>query len=120
MDRKTPVANDVARDNTALQQLIQDKFPSTDPIMLGDWEVGTGRFSSLQKGLPQGRKLCGVVVRVHSENGAVRVGGEIYSNVKTENVETGRHLKNEHFLLVVDAGNWCITLGRPTYRLILM
>jgi hypothetical protein len=45
------------------------------------------------------------VVRVHSENGAVWVGGKMYSNVKTENVEMGRHLKDEHFLLVVDAGN---------------
>jgi hypothetical protein len=45
------------------------------------------------------------VVRVYSENGVVRVGGEMYSNVKTENVETGRHLKDEHFLLVIDAGN---------------
>jgi hypothetical protein len=95
------------------------QFSSTDPILLGDWEVGTGPFSSL-KGLPEERKLCGVVVRVHSENGAVRVGGEMYSNVKTENVETGLHLRDEHFLLVVDAGNWCMTLGKPTYRLILM
>ena len=73
--------------------------------MLRDWEVGTGQFSSLQKGLPQGRKLCGIVVRVHSKNSAVRVGGEMYSNVKMENVETGWHLKDEHFLLIIDAGN---------------
>jgi hypothetical protein len=45
------------------------------------------------------------VVRVYSENGVVRVGGEIYSNVKTENIKTGRYLKDEHFLLIIDAGN---------------
>jgi len=50
----------------------------------------------------------------------VRVGGEMYSNIKTENVETGRYLKDKHFLLIIDASNWCITLGRLTYRLILM
>ena len=42
---------------------------------------------------------------MHSENGAVWVGGEMYSNVKIENVETGRYLKDEYFLLVVDASN---------------
>lgn len=96
------------------------QFLSPDPEMLGDWEVGTGQFSSLPNGLLPGWKLCGVVVRVQSENGVVRVGGEMYSNVKTENVETGPHLEDEHFLLVVDAGNWCITLGRPMYGVILM
>ena len=45
------------------------------------------------------------MVRVYSKNGAVRVGGEIYSNVKIENVETGRHLKDKHFLLIIDASN---------------
>jgi len=47
--------------------------------MLGDWEVGTGRFSSLQKGLPQGRKLCGVVVRVH-KRGEEGEKGVSYTN----------------------------------------
>ena len=45
------------------------------------------------------------MVRVYNKNGAVWVGGKMYSNVKTENVETGRHLKDEHFLFVVDASN---------------
>lgn len=61
-----------------------------------------------------------MVVRARSDDGAVRVGGEMGSDVKVENVLTGPHLEDEHFLLVVEAGNWCMTLGRPTYRLILM
>ena len=50
----------------------------------------------------------------------VWVGGKIYSNVKTENVEMGRYLKDEHFLLIIDASNWYIILGRLIYCLILM
>ena len=42
---------------------------------------------------------------MYGENGIVWVGGEIYSNLKIENIEMGRHLKDEHFLLIMDAGN---------------
>lgn len=38
------------------------------------------------------------------------------SKVKTENVETGPRLEDEHYLLVVECGNWCIILGRPMHR----
>ncbi|KAL8905546.1 MAG: hypothetical protein Q9207_002572 [Kuettlingeria erythrocarpa] len=108
-----PIPNEVAEDDAALQQLIRDKF-TNDPT-LGDWVVGTGQFSDLQRSLPQGRKLCGVLVRVRSENGAVRVG----SDIKTDNVETGLRFEDEHYLLVVEPGDWCMTLGKPTYRLVL-
>jgi hypothetical protein len=145
--RKTPITNEIAEDDTALQQLIRDKVgpeipgphphPWCMPCLsvaraspvtarqlnaeppLGDWAVGKAQFSDLQKDLPPGQRLCGVLVRVRSENGAVRVGGEMGSNVKTENVETGPRLEDEHYLLVVEPGNWCMTLGRPTYRLVL-
>ena len=60
------------------------------------------------------------MVKVYSKNSAVWVDSEMYSNIKMENIETGRHFKDKHFLFIIDAGNWYITLGSPIYHFILI
>jgi len=82
-----------------------------DGVAIDEPVVGSGGYDVMDSG------VRGVLVATKSGRGAVRTVGE--NENRCENVETKPNAKNaQYYIIVVEEGQSCAVLGKPSYRLI--
>ncbi|CZR49790.1 uncharacterized protein FPRO_15999 [Fusarium proliferatum ET1] len=105
------ISETVAKDEGRLKQEVQRLFD--DQTKLLDETQGTGSY--YVPGVHY--TVCGVFVIVQSGYGAVRVLGK--DQTLHENVITSPNEKEQYCIIMVEPGQECGILGKPSYRLII-
>ncbi|KAK3933765.1 hypothetical protein QBC46DRAFT_275147 [Diplogelasinospora grovesii] len=103
---KEDIDNDVAKDDDLLRKKISELFG--DKATLGEETVGSGGYDFAPL------NICGVLVCIKSDHGAVRVlGGK-----DAENVETHPEQREQYCIVHVNKNQSCAILGGSKYRCI--